>query len=259
MEKQMGNPEQESDRNKEVVKPADDFFSGEPSGSGSFGDPQGGDEQIPASLPSGNLEAVSADKQPGDSAENSQTANPATETTPAAPGAGLRAPVSFNPQDILRRYFETSKKLLFSPMKFFKEMERTGGLIEPGIFLALSAVGNGILSVLMGNLNLSLLPRNSIAVVIACFVLSGLSCVLAKGMGSKCSFETTFRVFAYCSCLSILMAIPGLSLLVPGVALFLYFLGLKEVLGVSLYQTVTIMALVVFMQVILTLGQMLRH
>jgi len=81
--------------------------------------------------------------------------------------------------------------------------------------------------------------------------------MMAKSMGSKASFEAVFRVLAYCSCLSFIGTLPGIGFIAPLGGLVYNFFGLKEVLNVSMYQTITIMFLVMFMQVLLAIGHML--
>jgi hypothetical protein len=253
----MGNSDKEAELNKAVASGQDEFFSSPPAAAdgATFGDPQA--DSLTETPSADQAETLPASENPiaGADTVEKPDANESARSSPLLPaGASLPATVLF----VLRRYLEIAKKLLFSPFTFFKEMERTGGLKEPGIFLAVSAVGNGVISALL-SLNFALLTRNSFFIALSCFVMSGLSYMMAKGMGSKCTFEVTFRVFAYCSCLALIGSIPGLNLLVPIAALVLYFLGLKEVLGVTIYQTCTIMFLVGFMQVILSLGQAMGH
>lgn len=163
-----------------------------------------------------------------------------------------------NLKAVLLRYVEISKQLFLSPRKLFSDLERPLGFSEPAVFLAVSALATGVLSAVL-SLNLFVLFREVIFVGMSCLVLSGLAYLLGRGMGSKCTFEPVFRIFAFCSCLGVLSTVPGLNLLVPVAALILYFLGLREVLKVSSYQIVTITFLLGFMQILLAIGHMFAH
>ena len=241
----------------DVTVAPDLFFSKVPEAgamaTGTFGDAQPpGCQGEAGSMPAPGAEINGENSGSALSQEN-QSGEKAKDNVIAAPELSAQL------KSVLRNYLDTAKKLLFSPLTFFTQMERAGGLAEPAIFLSVSALANGIISALLGGFNLGLIPRNSFFVLLSCGVMSGLAYMMAKSMGSKCTFEMTFRVFAFCSCLSVLGAIPGLNLLVPVACLTLYFLGLRAILSVSLYQTVTIMFLLAFMQVLLNLGQMFTH
>lgn len=157
---------------------------------------------------------------------------------------------------LLGQYLTISQKLLLAPRVFFREMQCTG-ITEPATFLAISSFGNAFLNAIMHGFNLLSIPGRFVMESVASLLVAGLAYMMAKGMGSKASFEAVFRVAAFCSCLNVLAPIPGIQFFTGVYSLVLYFFGFKQVLGVSMYQTVTIMFLIGFMQVIVSLGRML--
>ncbi len=159
---------------------------------------------------------------------------------------------------VLKNYLSISIKLISSPRRFFEEIEAASGIQEAGAFLLTSAALNAILTAII-KLKPLTIPGTFIMESSAACVLAGLVYMLSKGMGSKCSFQTVFKVFAYCSCMQVLAPVQGVGVLSGVLGLVLAFFGLKTVLKVNLYQTITIMFLLCFFQVILNLGRMMQH
>ena len=158
---------------------------------------------------------------------------------------------------LLGKYLEISLKLLTTPKKFFDELDTNpAGFNEAGCFLAISATANALLSVLFNKFNLFLLPKVFLADIAGCAVVTAVVCMMAQGMGSKANFATCFRMYSYLTCLSVLSSVPGLNIIASVAGLFYTFIGMCQILNLSLYQNCMIMFLAVFLQVLLTLGRM---
>jgi hypothetical protein len=118
--------------------------------------------------------------------------------------------------------------VLLSPSGFFREMPRTGGYVEPLIFMvALGVVAGLIQSVFamfglhegaglaMGLASIILLP---IFIAISGFIGAAVLFVIWKLMGSQESYETAYRCGAYISALTPITIILGLIPYLGGVA-----------------------------------------
>lgn len=160
-------------------------------------------------------------------------------------------------KSILKQYLSIAINVLVSPQTFFKQMNLANGLTEPAVFLAVSSGGNAVLNAIFSKFDLLSIPGRFIFESIVVLILSGVTFMMAKSMGSKCKFEATFKVFAYCSCLNILAAVPGINLLTPLYGLVLNYFGLRSVLALSLQQTITVMAFACLMQMVLGIGRTL--
>jgi len=128
-------------------------------------------------------------------------------------------------------------RLMVNPAGFFREMPKTGGLIDPLLFLVMTAVldvlliaaqsffshGAGIngIGMLLG----SLIIWPLIAVILSFFV-AGLFYVIWSFMGSSENYETSYRCLAYVQILFpvtvLLSIVPYLGLL--GIAWWLYLM-----------------------------------
>jgi len=78
-------------------------------------------------------------------------------------------------------------------------------------------------------------------------------------MGSKATLITVFQVFAFCSCFGLLSTLPGIGMLFSAAGLVYCFFGLRAVLGVTMYQTCTIMVLMFMIQALLSVAHSLGH
>lgn len=131
-------------------------------------------------------------------------------------------------KEYLTGYYRTAKEVILTPKIFFESMPTTGGFKEPSIFLALGCSVSTILSCLL-TLHIFNIPIGIIGAVFGSFVFAGIAFGVAKALGGKGTFEATFRVFAYSSCLQLLYWIPLVGLVVGLYGLVLAYLGIKKV------------------------------
>lgn len=157
---------------------------------------------------------------------------------------------------VLSQYLQISLKLLSSPKVFFKDLELNGSFKEAAIYLAVSASGYGVLSAVLTQFKVHTIPSRIIFDYVSVVVLAGVAFVIAKGVGSKVGFEAIFKIFSYTSCLHILNAVPGLSLITPIYGVVLCYLGLKQYLELSTYKTILVIVMVTLMSAVLNLGRM---
>src|SRR4030042_2812457 len=109
----------------------------------------------------------------------------------------------------LTRIRDTAIKVLTSPSEFFREMPKTGGFVEPLIFMVVMGVIGGLIhsifsiiglrvasGMAMGAASIILLP---IVIGIFGFVGAAILFIIWKIMGSQEPYETAYRCAAYIS------------------------------------------------------------
>ncbi len=123
---------------------------------------------------------------------------------------------------------QTAVKVLTSPAQFFREMPKTGGFIEPLVFMVVMGVVSGLIQSVFSiiGLNIAAGVAGGIAsiiimpVMIAIFGFIGAAIlyVIWKVMGSQESYETAYRCGAYISALTPITTVLGLVPYLGGVA-----------------------------------------
>ena len=97
--------------------------------------------------------------------------------------------------------------VLINPLKFFADMERTGGYLEPLVFAVAAGLAAGIIRMVIGlagwgfymtaGAALVAIVLTPIFVGIGSFIGGGIFYLIWQAMGSKASFETAYRCAAY--------------------------------------------------------------
>ena len=127
--------------------------------------------------------------------------------------------------------------LIVNPVDFFQTMPRSGGLIDPAIYLVMTVlldvllisvksfvthgVGVNDLGMLVGGLIIS-----SLIAVILSFFVAGIFFAIWSFMGSSESYETSYRCLAYVQILVPIMILLGIVpyLALLGIAWWLYLM-----------------------------------
>ena len=137
---------------------------------------------------------------------------------------------------------DTAIKVLTSPAEFFREMPKTGGFVEPLIFMVIMGVIGGLIQsifsiiglrvasgMVMGAASIILLP---IVIGIFGFVGAAILFVIWKIMGSQEPYETAYRCTAYISALTPISALLGIIPYIGGaigIALATYFIVIASI------------------------------
>lgn len=132
---------------------------------------------------------------------------------------------------------QTAIKVLTAPAAFFREMPKTGGFVEPLIFMVVMGVISGLIQAIFSLLGLNItggiamgmaaVIMMPIFIAIFGFVGAAILFVIWKLMGSQESYETAYRCGAYTSVLAPIAAVLGI---VPylgstaGIAAYTFFL-----------------------------------
>jgi Sec-independent protein translocase protein TatA len=146
------------------------------------------------------------------------------------------------PKSLLNTIFEDAAKIISNPAEFYRNMAKTGGIVDPLIYLVvMAAIGGlfvGILSMagfgLVGGVTTGLgaVIFFPIIAVIGSFISSAVMFVIWKLMGSGETFETAYRCVAYAGAIYpvslVLGMVPYLGSVV-GVAWGMYLMILASV------------------------------
>jgi len=131
---------------------------------------------------------------------------------------------------------ETAVKVLTSPQAFFKEMPKTGGYVQPLIFMVVMGVIGGLIQSIFSIIGLKVATGLAMGVAsiilvpivtgIFGFVGAAILYLIWKVMGSQEDYETAYRCVAYISALTPITSILGIIPYIGGavgIALAMYF------------------------------------
>ena len=116
----------------------------------------------------------------------------------------------------------TALKVITRPAVFYREMPKTGGILEPLAFMLVMAAVTAVVDAVLGLVGVKFILSMGMAIarivifpfiiLIAGFIWALIMQVVWKAMGSQEPFETSFRCIAYVSALmpvlTIIAAIP---------------------------------------------------
>lgn len=120
------------------------------------------------------------------------------------------------------QYMIIIQKIITAPAQFYREMPKSGGFVEPLVFMVAMGVVAGLIQMILGIVGIGgagsfvaalasilLVP---VMVVLFSFIGAGIAFLIWKSMGSGESYETAFRCLAYTAAITpittILNAIP---------------------------------------------------
>ena len=138
---------------------------------------------------------------------------------------------------ILKQVLDTFVSVITNPKDFFRNMPKTGGFVEPLIFIIVVGVAAGIIQAvtalvglgMMGSIGMAFFSiiLTPILIGIFGFVGAAILFVIWKVMGSQESYETAYRCGAYAGALmpitALLGIIPYLGMIL-GMAWMLYLM-----------------------------------
>lgn len=139
---------------------------------------------------------------------------------------------------------EKARTVLTAPEDFYRQMPKSGGLLDPILFLIVMAVVGAIILVLCGFMGLG--PMGALGVgigsllfmpvmaVIGSFIGGAIMFVIWKLMGTQENFETSYRCVAFASAIYPVSALVGLipylgSIVGIAWGFYLMFIATKEV------------------------------
>jgi hypothetical protein len=121
-----------------------------------------------------------------------------------------------------RYLIDTAVDVVARPAEFYRRMPRTGGFLDPLMFLLMIGVLTGLVNLALSPLLLDqpfVVALGSVAMIpivlaVFGFVVAGFLFLIWRLMGSRESFETSYRCMAYaCAILPITVVLGGLPYL----------------------------------------------
>jgi hypothetical protein len=145
---------------------------------------------------------------------------------------------------MLSNILEKARTVLTTPVDFYRQMPKSGGFVEPIIFMVVMAAVGAIILITFGFLGLGALSALGVGIaslifmpimaVIGSFIGAGGMFVIWKLMGTQKSFEVAYRCVAYASAIYPVVALIGLvpyigSIVGVAWGMYLMFIATKEV------------------------------
>lgn len=164
---------------------------------------------------------------------------------------------------------QTALKVVMSPAAFFREMPKTGGYVEPLIFMVAMGVVSGLLHAVFSFLGLqfkasigmalSSIVIFPIAIAVMGFVAAAIMFAIWKLMGSEEPYETSYRCVAYVSALSPIMTVLNLipyagSVLSLGIACYYYVIASVETHGIPARKAWTVFGIIAIVLAVMSLS-----
>jgi hypothetical protein len=139
---------------------------------------------------------------------------------------------------------EKARTVLTAPGAFYRLMPRSGGFLEPVLFMIVMAIVGVIIFIALGFLGLGTLSAFDVGIgsmlvmpimaVIGSFIGTGIMFVIWKLMGTQEPFEVAYRCVAYASAIYPVTAFIGMLPYLGSIAgitwgMYLMFIATKEV------------------------------
>lgn len=160
----------------------------------------------------------------------------------------------FDPRNFLVSFRQVAVGVLMAPRAFFSEMQRSGGLGPPLVFLLVCLAIHTLIVGLLHK-NLALMGRNLLLGLVFPFITAGLlhflltCCFKARG-----TFEATFRVNAYAAAVNLLSWFPVVGVLLEFYRLYVITIGLGAVFTIEAWKALVALVLVVALYAALASG-----
>ena len=171
--------------------------------------------------------------------ESESAQEPATGENSAAPAENI-----INKPD-LDQMTSMALKVITDPVGFYRQMPKTGGLIDPLMFMVVLAVLTGLVSAVFSIFGFGMAGAMAVGllavfvvpvfVVIFGFVGSGIAFVIWKVMGSGEEFETAFRCVAYTAAVGPVIMVLGILPYVGTLATALWPMALLAVASIHVH------------------------
>jgi hypothetical protein len=189
---------------------------------------------------------MSNEQEPRPEEEHVTAGGEGTENQHTASGAGID--VESIPQVAI--------KVITNPVEFYQNMRKSGGYVEPLVFMValsvvagvfsavLSVIGFGVATAMTaGVIAVILVP---IFVIIFSFIGAGIAHVIWKMMGSQEDFETAFRCVAYTAAIAPINAVLGVVPYLGSITSALWPMALLAIASIHVHRRSTQVSWAVF-------------
>ncbi len=167
----------------------------------------------------------------------------------------------------LSKVIDDAKAVITNPVDFYRNMQKSGGFVEPVIFVIVMAFIAAIIFTLfslfgggrMAAAGISALIVVPIMMLIGSFVSAAILFVIWKLMGSENNYETAYRCVAYSMGIlpvtAVLTMIPYLGSIVPVLwGAYLMWIASTEVHGLNQQTAMIVFGILAFIGVIVNLS-----
>jgi hypothetical protein len=159
-------------------------------------------------------------------------------------------------QDYSAKYVDIVKQVIMAPAVFFRQMPKSGGLVDPLVFMVVMGVLAGLLRAILGVVGLGMAGSfvaalGSIIIVpiftvIFGFIGAAILFAIWKALGSRESYEVAFRCFAYASAIAPITAVFNVIPYIGSVLGLLWMTHLLVNASTEVLRIQTKLALIVF-------------
>lgn len=159
-------------------------------------------------------------------------------------------------EDFIAPIINTAIKVIIDPLGFFKNMAKSGGFVEPLIFIVAMGVISGILQAILAVFGLVRGVAFSMAIAsiviapvlmaIFGFIATFILFIIWKIMGSRESFETAFRCYAYVSAIVPINTVINIIPYAGSVLGFVWMTYLIIIASVQVHKIKPVIAWIVF-------------
>lgn len=125
-----------------------------------------------------------------------------------------------NMEKNIKNILGTAMKVIVNPVGFYREMPKTGGLVDPLIFAIALGLVSGVITAILSIFSLGSAPSfwmglayiilYPIFVAIGSFISAAILFIIWKIMGSQEPYETAYRCMAYAMAITPLTVILGI-------------------------------------------------
>lgn len=140
-------------------------------------------------------------------------------------------------------------KVITNPVEFYQGMKKSGGYVEPLVFMIALSVIAGVVSAVLSLFGLGMATAMTagliavilipIFVIIFSFIGAGIAFVIWKMMGSQEDFETAFRCVAYTAAIAPINAVLGVIPYLGSIVSALWPMALLAIASIHVHRRST--------------------
>ncbi len=139
----------------------------------------------------------------------------------------------FDPDNALTSFRKISVGVLFSPRIFFNGMRTTGGLVNPGIYLAGCVLVNGVIVGFLSK-NIALMIKIVALGLTVPFITAGiLQFILTRLLGARGTYEAALRINAYAAAVNLLSWFPEVGTLMEFYRVYIVTVGVRIIFNTA--------------------------
>ena len=140
----------------------------------------------------------------------------------------------FDPKNLFSSFYQTSKTILLSPKVFFREMKRSGGFLNPFLYMLYCIVFHVLVFGLLQKDPMFMLRALVLGLIFPLITSGILLFFITRVFKAPGSYEIAFRVNAYASAVNLLTWLPIIGLLFEFYRIYLIVIGLSFAFSIKM-------------------------